>query len=274
MKRVALINDLSGIGRCSLTVALPIVSAAGHECAALPTAILSNHTGFKKFTFLDFTEHMQDYISCWQELDISFDAIYSGFLGSEHQVDIALEFIEKFGRGAIKLVDPVLGDDGCVYATCNRKLQEHMRKLARAADIITPNLTELCVLCAQEYPKSKISLDKIYAMCSEFGIGKIVVTGLACDTVEGIGFNKVANFVWDNGDTNIVQNEKVPVAYCGTGDVFASVLCGKLTSGCGFLDSVRAASDFVELCVRDTYRAGGKKLYGIQFEDKLNSLRG
>lgn len=276
MKRAALINDLSGVGRCSLSVALPIVSACGHECAVLPTALLSNHTGFEHYTFYDFTEHMRGYIDCWEELGISFDMVYSGFLGSGVQADITLNFIERLGKGAVRLVDPVLGDNGVLYDTCG-DVTEHMRRLIRAADVITPNLTELCALCGEEYPESPISIAEIERMCSRLPTECIVVTGLERDTVLEIEHNRVANLICENGSITLTDNEKFPAAYCGTGDVFASVLCGGLTSGVKLTAAVRAAADFTQMCVQDTYNNGsyGKdKLYGMQFEDKLNLLKG
>lgn len=202
MKRAALINDLSGVGRCSLSVALPIVSACGHECAVLPTALLSNHTGFENYTFFDFTEHMRGFIDCWEQLGISFDLIYSGFLGSGIQADITLELIDRLGKNAVRLVDPVLGDNGRLYDTCS-DISEHMRKLIRAADVITPNLTELCALCKREYPESPIQIADIEQMCSQLPVDSIVVTGLEQDTVLEIPPCRVANLVYESGSITI-----------------------------------------------------------------------
>ena len=274
MKRVALINDLSGIGRCSLTVALPIVSAFGLECAVLPTALLSNHTGFDKFTFCDFTDHMREYMDSWESLGATFDMVYSGFLGSVEQIDITLEFMSRFGENAIKLVDPVMGDDGKIYTTYTKDMCEHMRRLAHAADVITPNLTELCVLCGVDYPQDT-TVEKIKNLCCDFAsdhLKKIVVTGLENSIVKDIPDGCISNIVYENGKVTVVTNKKVPILYCGTGDVFASVLCGAVANGMSFDSSVRKAGDFVELCTRDTYKNGGHKLYGVMFEDKLDKL--
>lgn len=274
MKRVALINDLSGIGRCSLTVALPIVSAFGLECAVLPTALLSNHTGFDKFTFCDFTDHMREYMDSWESLGATFDVVYSGFLGSVEQIDITLEFMSRFGENAIKLVDPVMGDDGKIYTTYTKDMCEHMRRLAHAADVITPNLTELCVLCGVDYPQDT-TVEKIKNLCCGFAsdhLKKIVVTGLENSIVKDIPDGCISNIVYENGQVTVVTNKKVPILYCGTGDVFASVLCGAVANGMSFDSSVRKAGDFVELCTRDTYKNGGHKLYGVMFEDKLDKL--
>lgn len=274
MKRVALINDLSGVGRCSLSVALPIISASGHECAVLPTAVLSNHTAFPCYTFFDFTDYMEKYTECWQQLGITFDAVYSGFLGSEHQIDIALEFISRFGNSALKLIDPVMGDDGKIYTTYNSVMLEHMKRLVSVADIITPNLTELCVLADTEYPPS-ITLEGVSELChtvAKCGVKKIAVTGLESGIVSDASPDKIINLVYDSGSISILENEKVPTLYCGTGDVFASVLCGETVRGESFERAVKKAADFTELCTRDTYNHGGDRLYGVRFEDKLNLL--
>ena len=272
MKRVALINDLSGIGRCSLSVALPIVSAMGHECASLPTAILSNHTAFNNYTFYDFTEKMHGFVECWQALGAQFDTVYTGFLGSVHQIDIAIDFINTFGKNALKLVDPVMGDDGKIYDTYTDQMRKHMKRLVAMADIITPNLTELCELCDTPYPTKKISLCDVYEMCVHTGVGQIVVTGLESGIISDIKDGVIANFVYDNAHTYLVTNKKTPVMYCGTGDVFASVLCGALTNGVSLEKASCLASDFCAECTAYTYDNGGDKLYGIMFEKYLYRL--
>ncbi len=272
MKRVALINDLSGIGRCSLSVALPIVSVMGHECASLPTAILSNHTAFDNYTFYDFTDKMHGFIDCWRDLGVCFDTVYTGFLGSVHQIDIAIDFINTFGKHAIKLVDPVMGDDGEIYDTYTDEMRKHMKRLVASADIITPNLTELCELCDTAYPTQKISLCDIEKMCAQIGVKKIVVTGLENKTVGDIDKSVIANFVYDGGHTYLVKNKKTPVMYCGTGDVFASVLCGALTSGHSLKSACEIASCFSAECTEYTYENGGDRLYGIMFEKFLYRL--
>ncbi len=272
IKRVALINDLSGIGRCSLSVALPIVSVMGHECASLPTAVLSNHTAFPDYTFFDFTDKMHDFIDCWQKLGTEFNTVYTGFLGSVHQIDIAIDFINTFGKNAIKLVDPVMGDDGKIYETYTDEMRRHMKRLVHKADIITPNLTELCELCDAPYPADKITLADIEKMCKQIGVKKIVVTGLEHGTVADIDKNDIANFVYDDAHIYLVKNKKTPVMYCGTGDVFASVLCGALTRGQSLRSATYLASRFSAECTEYTFQNGGNKLYGIMFEKMLGNL--
>ena len=243
----------------------------GHECAAFPTAILSNHTGFDDYTFYDFTEHLNGFCDCWQKLGVKFDTVYSGFLGSEHQVDITIEFMDKFGAGALKLVDPVMGDDGVIYDTFSESMREHIKRLVKRADIITPNLTELCELCGTEYMKST-TLKSIENMCASLSIDKIVVTGLSKSSVPELCDGEIVNFVYDGGNSYCIKNKKTPVMYCGTGDTFASVLCGALTSGNSLEQAVITASTFTAEATEHTYKNGGQKLYGIAFEKMLYKL--
>ena len=156
VKRVAAIHDLSGFGRASLTAIIPILSSMGVQVCPLPTAILSNHTGgFDTFSFVDFTDHMQDYIDHWKELKIDFDCIYSGFLGSERQIEIVSGFIDDFGtKDNMVVIDPVLGDNGNLYSTMDQGLVEGMKHLVTKADIITPNFTEVSLLLGEEYKQT------------------------------------------------------------------------------------------------------------------------
>ncbi len=273
MKRAALINDLSGVGRCSLTVALPIVSACGYECAVLPTAVLSNHTGFESYTFYDFTDHMPDYIKCWENLGLDFDIIYSGFFGSAVQAMITDEFMSKFGKNAVKLVDPVLGDNGELYSTCSLQTLEYMRHLVSSADIITPNLTELCAVSGNDYPKKGFTVAQIENMCKATGAQCVVVTGLESATVPEIKEGRISNLIYQTGKTVLTDNEKFPVTYCGTGDVFASVISGVVLKTQNIVRAVKTAADFVEICAKDTYNNNGDRLYGMQFENKLGLLK-
>ena len=168
MKKIAVINDLSGFGKCSLTVALPILSAMGVECNPIPTAILSNQTGFDDFYSVDFTPHLTPYIDMWKKQNVHFDAILTGYLGSEKQVDIILDFIYHFGKNSLVFVDPVMADDGVLYDTYDDALCEKVKALTKKANIITPNLTELCILCGVDYSQieSKNDLEEIGASAS------------------------------------------------------------------------------------------------------------
>ena len=153
-QKIALINDLSGFGRCSLGVAVPVLSALGHQCCMLPTAILSNHTGYESFTFTDFTPYMENYICEWKKRELSFSGIYTGFLGSERQVDMIRDFLDGFGQNALKVIDPVMGDHGKAYTTFSEDTLQKMSGLAKHADVLTPNVTELMILLGRPYPES------------------------------------------------------------------------------------------------------------------------
>ena len=153
VKKIAVINDISGFGKCSLTVSLPIISALGVECNPIPTAILSNQTGFDSYYCVDFTENMTSYIDIWKQQNVKFDAIMTGYLTSEKQVDIIIDFIDHFGKNSLVFVDPVMADDGVLYDTYDENLCNKVKALTEKADIITPNLTELCILCNADYKK-------------------------------------------------------------------------------------------------------------------------
>ncbi len=276
MKRVALINDLSGFGRCALGVALPIVSAFGLECCMLPTAILSNHTGFDKYSFVDFTEHMGEFIDQWRAHQLEIDTVYTGFLGSARQIDYALELFE-LAPGALRLVDPVMGDGGKAYSTYTDELVARMGGLVRHANVITPNFTELCMLCGLDYNSRPFTADtvlkSIEGLCRG-GPQYVALTGVTCDKVDFGDKNSLINFLYraDGGRHETVINQRVPVSYCGTGDLFASVLCGSMTRGDDFFDAAALAVRFCERCTKITWQNGGTQLYGIQFEGQIINL--
>ena len=234
-KRVAAIHDLSGFGKCSLTVALPILSAAGIETSALPTAILSTHTGgILGYTYRDLTEDMRPFMKHWKELDIRFDAVYSGFLGSFEQLDIVKEFFSLFKReDNLILVDPVMGDNGELYKIFTPKFAKGMRSLCEKADIIVPNLTEAALLLGEPYqagPYTKAYIDGILHKLSQLGPKQVVLTGVYFDEKE-LG---AATFDMERNATEYVLTEKIPGYYHGTGDVFASaLLSGLLNNFCG-----------------------------------------
>ena len=160
VKKIATINDLSGVGRCSLTAAIPVLSVLGVQCCPFPTAVLSCHTGFDKFTFLDITNEMVSYKKSWDNLGINFDCIYSGFLGSEKQIDIVLNFIKE-RKKTLVVVDPVMGDNGVIYDTFTESMCNKMKYLVSIANIVTPNLTEACILTGEKYDKYNTSDEKI-----------------------------------------------------------------------------------------------------------------
>ncbi len=194
-KKIAVINDFSGFGRCSIAVCLPVISAMKIQCCPLPTAVFSNHTGFESFFLKDFTDYMEPYAEEWKKLDLRFEGIMTGFLGSQRQIEIVSRFFESFHRGScIALVDPVMGDYGKLYPTYSEALARDMHELVRFADILTPNLTEACILTGRSYREdfSEAELYEIAGDLSEMGPGKIVISGLSegCDLL---------NYVFERG---------------------------------------------------------------------------
>ena len=178
MKKVAAINDLSGFGRCSITVALPVLSAHGVQCCPVPTAILSNHTGFGTYFFDDYSDKMTPYIENWEKLGLEFDCIYTGFLGSEKQIDIVENFIKKSAESMI-LVDPVMGDGGKIYSTYTNAMCEKMKRLVSLADVVTPNVTEACILAETEY-KEHFTDEEIWSIAGKIhkiGAKNVAITG-------------------------------------------------------------------------------------------------
>ncbi|MBE6915245.1 MAG: pyridoxamine kinase [Ruminococcaceae bacterium] len=273
IKRCAVINDLSGFGRCSLTVAIPVLSALGIQACALPTAILSNHTGFEHFYFEDYTDRMREYASHWSRLGLEFDSIYTGFLGSEKQVEAILEFVEQFRTAdTLLFVDPAMADHGELYTTCTAELVDKMRDLVCHADVITPNLTEACLLTGESYHGhiETEGYDKIFALAetlADMGPKQVIITGVK----KG---DHVANVVVDRTENTrfVVESEHVSCEYCGTGDTFASALCGYLTAGMDLREALEKTSDFVAKTIRYSFEHKLPPLEGVAFEPFLQDL--
>lgn len=271
--RVAAIHDLSGFGRCSLTVAIPILSAMGVQCCPLPTAFLSTHTGgFEGFTFLDMTDEMPAIARHWAALDLRFQAIYSGFLGSAEQINIVAQFIQDFRRkDTAVIIDPVMGDHGKVYQTYTAAMCDGMRHLAEQADIITPNLTEAALLLDTPYetlPTGETGLRSIAAQLSLEGRRSVVLTGasLAPGRTGAVCFDAAT------GRCQAVQTARVPQEFHGTGDVFSSVLTGALVQGRSLTEAAQAAADFVHACAVRTAAEALPMREGVDFEPLLGLL--
>lgn len=241
-KRLAVINDFSGFGRCSLTVSLPIVSCYGIQCCCVPTAVFSNHTGYQNYFFDDYTDNIPEFVDNWSKLNLSFDGIYSGFLGSAKQVDLVIDFIKRFKSGhTVLTVDPVMGDRGKLYSTCTAELVSEMKKLVAMADIATPNLTELCFLTGGEYTQD-ISREEIIDMASrlcEGGCGRVVVTGIAKGNI-------ITNLIYSKNDHCFISSLKRGVERAGTGDVFSSVVAAASVNGEGLRSAVMTAVKLIE----------------------------
>lgn len=269
-KKIAVINDFSGFGRCSIAVALPIISTFKIQCCPLPTSIFSNHTGFDSFFFDDYTDKMPLYINEWKKLGLQFDGITSGFLGSKKQIEIVTQFFKDFKtKENIIIVDPVMGDYGKIYATYTKEMCEEMKKLVQYADIITPNITELCILTDTPYQeKWKISeLEKMTEELAEKGPEKIVVTGI-------VQKEFIANFCYEKGKSpKILRCHRVGTQRSGTGDVFSSIIAADAVNQVPFDKSVKKASNFIKKCILKSIEMDIPVTDGVCFEELLQTLK-
>ena len=268
--RIAAIHDLSCFGRCSLTIALPVLSAMGCQCCPLPTALLSAHTGFPGNTFLDLTTEMGRIADHWTAMDLQFGAIYSGFLGSADQVDTVARFFNTFKKSdTAVIVDPVMGDHGTAYRTCTPELCRGMRVLAENADVITPNLTEAALLLDRPY--EEIQRTDAYEVVRRLSVGgrrSVVLTGYSSES----GQTGALCFDRDSGESKAVQTPREPQDFSGTGDLFASVLAGGVARGVPLFQAAQAAADFVRDCIAHTLAEGLTEQDGVDFEPLLGQL--
>ena len=268
--RVAAIHDLSCFGRCSLTIALPVLSAMGCQCCPLPTALLSAHTGISGFTFLDTTDEMRRISAHWSQLSLHFQAIYTGFLGSAPQINLVEDFLRRFhAPDTLLIMDPVMGDHGTPYKTCTPALRQGLRELVAQADVITPNLTEAAILLDIPYHESQTAdASELVRALSLQGQRSVVLTGYAAapGQVGALCYDR------DTRQVEAVQTARVPQDFPGTGDLFASVLTGALTRGAPLLQAARTAVDFVGSCVARSVAEGAGEAEGVDFEPLLRQL--
>ncbi len=268
-KKIAAVSDLSGFGRCSLAVALPVISALKIQCCPVPTAIFSNHTGFESFFFEDYTSRMEDYVAEWKKLDLHFEGICSGFLGSAEQIALVEKFLRDFSDpGTIVLIDPVMGDYGKPYPTYTEEMCSRMRQLVQYADILTPNLTEACILTDTPY-KEKWKIAEVTAMAEQLcamGPEKIAVTGIPQGSF-------LANLCYEAGQpVQIRRTHRIGTSRSGTGDLFAAILIGDAVNGVPFADSVRRASLFIKRCIVSSIEKEIPLTDGVCFEEHLAKL--
>lgn len=268
-KKAAVINDFTGFGRCSITVSLPILSAMGIQCCPLPTAIFSNHTAFPSWAWTDYTQHMAPYMKEWKKLGLHFQAISTGFLGSQAQIALVKDFFALFRTPeTVVVVDPVLGDHGRLYAACTPALAEGMGELAACADLLTPNLTEACILAGRDYEPhpSEEALEALCRTLAARGPKRVVISGL--DQGEALG-----NYVYQEGKPScMVWEVKTGSPRCGTGDAFAAILTGDAVNGVDFSASVARASGFVARAIRRSDALRIPHTDGIAFEELLGDL--
>jgi len=270
-KKVCAIHDLAGFGRCSFSVILPVLAAMGVQPCALPTAVLSTHTGgFDDYTFVDFTDSMVEYFQHWKKLDIKFDAVYSGFLGNEKQISIVSDIIDAFKeKDTVIMVDPVMGDDGKLYSTYNTKLQNGMKSLIKKATVITPNITEACFLLDVGY-KEEHTQDEINSYLdglADYGAKQIVITGIRKNEEIHTAFLDT-----ESKERGLVSETMVKKGYPGTGDIFASILLGGILKGKSLEASVRSACDFVYFAIKYSSNIDYPVREGVLLEGLLRKI--
>ncbi len=271
MKRIMTVQDISCVGKCSLTVALPIISAAGVEAAVLPTAVLSTHTAFPKYTFRDLTDEMQPIADTFKELNLDFDALYTGYLGSFEQLDFIDRFIADFKKpDTMIVVDPVMADNGVLYKGFTQEFADKMAKLCAKADLIIPNLTEAAFMLHIPYAEN---YDEAYVKDVLVRLTKL---GTKCAALTGISLHegKIGVYAYhaDTDSFYFYENEKLPVSYHGTGDVFASCALGACMRGLSVDESLRLAVDFTLESMKMTAKDPERRFYGVNFEEALPLL--
>ncbi len=270
-KRVAAIHDISCFGKCSLTVALPMLSAAGIETTVIPTAVLSTHTGgFSGYTFRDLTEDILPVSEHWKKEGIAVDAVYSGYLGSKEQITLverSIDLITK--KDALVIVDPVMADHGKLYGGFPEDFPGEMRRLCKRADIITPNITEACFMLGVEYREGPYTTDFIEELLhglSRLTHGKIVLTGVWFDE------RRIGAACLDNGKVDYAFSDRIPALYHGTGDVFSSALVAAVLNGKTLIEATRVAVEFTYVCIKRTFEHHPEMKYGVNFEMELPYL--
>lgn len=262
-KKILTMQDLSCVGQCSMTVALPILSHYGVETCVLPTAILSNHTMFKTWSYLDLTPEIENIFKSWRENEFKFQGFLLGYLGKKTLMDIAERAFDEFSEeGAIKIIDPAFGDNGKLYGGFDLEYVAAMRNLLRRADVILPNLTEVCFMLGWEYPQTydKNFVEKAAAELAKFTPATLVITGVELN-------GKIGEAIYKNGKTQYVTAEKLPKSLHGTGDIFAAVFTAEYLNGKNLCEACAAAGKFVADCIKAT---PDEHFYGVCFESVLN----
>ena len=270
--RVAAVHDMCGYGKCSLTAAIPILSAAGCDVCPVPTALFSAHTRYEVFTFHDTTEILNGYLDAWRQENVDLDGVYSGFLGSADQVAIIKRLYKEYPH-ALRLVDPVMGDGGEIYATYTPELCQAMGTLVDGADVLMPNLTEASILTGRDYPGQDINdrqVDEILEALLSAGAKNVVLKGIDRDD------GKIRNYVI-SASTGVagkqeLAHDKLPFMTHGTGDAFASALCGAVMAGRPLAEAANIAGEFVRHAMESTQHQPNHEERGVSFELDLGEM--
>ena len=271
MKRIVTIQDISCVGKCSLTVALPIISAMGVEAAILPTAVLSTHTMFQNFTVKDLTDQIEPIADHWKKENFAFDAVYTGYLGSFEQIDLMKKFFEDFKTESnILFVDPAMADNGKLYPAFDEAFAKHMGTLCAKADIIVPNLTEACFMTDMEYKTEydEEYIKEVLRRLSDLGAKISILTGVSFKE----GKTGVMGYDREKDEFSYYEHNKLPQSFHGTGDIFSSTCVGAMMNGMDWTEAVKVAADYTAECIRLTLEDPAKPWYGVNFEQAIPYL--
>ncbi|MFV0497162.1 MAG: pyridoxamine kinase [Candidatus Fimivivens sp.] len=271
-QRIAAIHDLSGFGRCSLTVIIPVLSAMGIQVCPVPTAVLSTHTGgLGEVALHDLTDYLSPTLLHYQKLELNFECVYSGFLNSPEQIDHCMAFFRSYNN-ALLVVDPVMGDHGKIYRTITPPMQQRMHELVAVANVITPNLTEACVLLEESYQNTPLTRNEAKSKLvrlSKLGPDRVIITGVglaAGEAMANIGYDRTRGAFW------YIPCDYVPASYPGTGDLFAAVLTGALLQNDSLPMAMARATHFAQAAIKTTYGYGTDPRFGVMLEPLLGQL--
>ena len=271
MKRVLTIQDISCLGKCSLTVALPVISALGQETVILPTAVLSTHTMFKNFTCKDLSDQIDPIVAHWKSENIAFDAIYTGYLGTVSQIEQMKELFTTFrGKDTIVFVDPVMADNGKLYPAFDMEYVKKNSELCAYADIIVPNITEASLMTGMEYKEEydECYIKELLARLTELGSKISVLTGVSLEK----GKTGVMGYDKEKDEYYIYQNRRIDASYHGTGDLFSSTCIGEIMRGKNWKEAMQIAADYTAHTIEVTLQNPKKPWYGVDFEATLPEL--
>lgn len=270
--RIIAIHDLSGFGRCSLSVIIPVLSSMGMQVCPVPTAVLSTHTGgLGEVELRDLTDYLSPALEHYKRLKLNFECVYSGFLGSFEQIDHCLDFFKSY-PDALAVVDPVMGDHGKAYSMISPQMQSRMHELVFAADLITPNLTEACMLLGESYKTAPLTSEQAKSMLvrlAKLGPKQVVITGVGLasgEAMANIGYDSEHSAFW------CIPCDYVPASYPGTGDIFAAVLTGALLQGDSLPMAMERSTRFVQTAIKTTFGYGADSRYGVMLEPLLGRL--
>lgn len=273
MKKIAAINDISGFGKCSLAANISIISAMGIQCCPLTTGVFSNQTGYESYKSVDLSDQMEGFIDEWKKLGAKFDGILTGFIPNARQGKIIADFIDYFGKDCPVLVDPIMADNGELYPCYDEESINAIKNLVAKASIITPNLTELCILCDESYDKiTSLPYDEmlsaIEGMSASLGIS-VITTGIIKDG------DTIVTTVYTNGSFDAVESRKIGGSFSGTGDIFASIIFANILNGKEILYSIKLATTFITKSINQTVLNNGADFNpadGIDYEPIIKML--